>query len=675
MTSSLATTAGAGAARLATILFAGLLSACVGDKDPVEPSGDSGRPQLEDADGDGYGAEVDCDDTSSAISPGAAEICNGLDDDCDGLTDEAGVEDGTRWYPDADADGFGDGPSGVLLCEQPEGWVADATDCDDGNASVSPDADELCDTLDNDCDGEIDEAGARDGLPAHEDADGDGYGDAPTTVVCAYEDGYVANGSDCDDGDAASYPGATERCDDADNDCDGEIDNDATDGTTYFEDGDGDNYGVSTSTIEACDRPTGYASRAGDCDDDNRNTYPGASERCDDEDNDCDGDTDEDAIDSNHYYTDLDGDGYGTDDTEVVTCDDMAGDDIATEGGDCDDDDTAVNPGVDETWYDGIDQDCDGKSDYDADGDGYVLASLEDEDAPTIDPGTGEIVDDGSRTLGGDCDDEDRRVSPAQIERCNDIDDNCDGEVDNDARDATIWYVDLDDDGFGAESSAEALCDAPDYEGTRVGGDCDDADATINPGAEEACGDDDGVDNDCDSVVDEVCYSGDLNYLQVAGTDPDDYECDLWWTTQWVETGSMCPDCEYGFNTELSYEPDISDNRGRCVDERDADFTWLLSLDLGYDGGPEARVWYGYRIDYGYYYDDDVDYDVGDPGYAEPPYATYTYWQPLFYATFDEATGALTFEYGYFYAYDYGRDTYYYGSQIYGTADLDGLGG
>ena len=100
----------------------------------------------------------------------------------------------------------------------------------------------------------------------------------------------------------------------------------------------------------------------------------------------------------------------------------------------------------------------------------------------------------------------------------------------------------------------------------------------------------------------------------------------------------------------------------------------MLGLDLDYDGGPDARVWYGASLDYGYY-DDDVDYDTDyAPGPARPP-AAYTYWQPMFYADFDESTGMLTFNYGYFYAYDYGGDTYYYGSTIYGTANLDGLGG
>jgi serine protease len=135
----------------------------------------AGSSSGTDADGDGYDDTVDCDDTDSAVNPGAAEVCgDGIDNDCDGVDDVCTV--------DLDGDGYDD-----------------TVDCDDTDASVNPGATEVCgDGIDNDCDG------VDDTCPV--DADGDGYDD---TV-------------DCDDTDASVNPGATEVCGDGiDNDCDG----------------------------------------------------------------------------------------------------------------------------------------------------------------------------------------------------------------------------------------------------------------------------------------------------------------------------------------------------------------------------------------------------------------------------------------------------------------------
>ena len=120
-----------------------------------------------------------------------------------------------------------------------------------------------------------------------------------------------------------------------DNDCDGDADGDAEDMATWYPDSDGDGYGVDGATAVACDKPTGYASTTTDCDDTDRRIYPGASERCDDEDNDCDGEIDESALDARTYYPDADADGYGTDEGTVTQCDTPDGD-YATTSGDCD---------------------------------------------------------------------------------------------------------------------------------------------------------------------------------------------------------------------------------------------------------------------------------------------------------------------------------------------------
>ena len=105
-----------------------------------------------DSDGDGFSeCEGDCDDFNSAINPGATEVCDGIDNNCDGTIDE-GVT--TAFYADADGDGFGDASDTVEDCTAPTGYVTDNTDCDDTNATIYPGAPELCDGLDNDCDGD-----------------------------------------------------------------------------------------------------------------------------------------------------------------------------------------------------------------------------------------------------------------------------------------------------------------------------------------------------------------------------------------------------------------------------------------------------------------------------------------------------------------------------------------
>ncbi len=113
---------------------------------------DTGEVRF-DGDGDGYTSDEDCDDDAPGVHPNAVEICNGVDDDCDGVVDDAA---GDLWYADDDGDGFGDPGSETQSCDAAEGTVADNTDCDDTAADIHPNADELCDGLDNHCDGAAD---------------------------------------------------------------------------------------------------------------------------------------------------------------------------------------------------------------------------------------------------------------------------------------------------------------------------------------------------------------------------------------------------------------------------------------------------------------------------------------------------------------------------------------
>ena len=418
---------------------------------------------MADADGDGYiktsqGGD-DCDDFNPEIHPGADEICDGVDNDCDGTIDNNAV----------------DCPEG-FICINAECVIADAdgdgynadVDCDDNNPQVYPGAPELCDGLDNDCNGTIDDGADNncpagmiciDGACAFEDADGDGY---PSDI-------------DCDDNDPNTHPGAPEICgDDIDNDCDGQVDNVDNDFDGFY-----------------C-----YE----DCDDFDPNVHPGAPEYCDGLDNDCNGTVDDGAdiycpsgmvcVGGVCVFVDADGDGYPSDI-------------------DCDDNDPNTYPGAPEICGDDIDNDCDGQVDnVDNDFDGFYCYE--------------------------DCDDFNSNIHPGAPEYCDGWDNDCNGTVDDNTIDcpgcsvcigAVCVYVDGDGDGWTCDidcddgdpntyPGAPEFCDGVDRncngivfedmdsDGWPCNLDCDDTRSDVYPGAPELC---DGVDNDCDTIIDEGC--------------------------------------------------------------------------------------------------------------------------------------------------------------------------
>ncbi len=362
----------------------------------------------DDADGDGYRVcDDDCDDTDDTRHPGATELCDGHDNDCDGSVPADEV--------DADSDTY-------RVCDG---------DCDDSVGTVYPGAIELCDEIDNDCDGS---AGA-------DEVDGDGDGQ----MVCAH---------DCDDADATVYTGADELCDGLDNDCDtvlpaDEVDNDgdarveclwdaggwdgdaAVTGDQDCDDADADNYPGNTEDCDGADNDCdGYAGIGevdgdgdgfmlceDDCDDGDPLTYDGAIEQCDGIDNDCDGVVPADE-------TDDDGDGRDE-------CGDL----------DCDDGDGTVYPGASELC-DGQDNDCDGSlgpAEIDDDADSYTECD-------------------------GDCDDADGSAYPGAAEICGDgIDQDCDGldEVCSDCDIEVPGDHSFIQDAIGAAADGDMICVAP----------------------------------------------------------------------------------------------------------------------------------------------------------------------------------------------------------------------
>ncbi len=215
----------------------------------------------------------DCDDGDPSVFPGAEELCNRSDDDCDRTVDEDAT-DASVWYADLDGDGHGDPASSTVACEAGATSVADDTDCDDTDATVSPVATELCDGVDNDCDFDTDESGAADATTWYADTDADGFGDPDSaTTACEAPTDHVADLTDCDDSDAAVNAYADEDCNDTDDDCDLSIDEGLTEATWYL-DGDGDGYGTPDTTTEACEAPSGYVDSDTDCDDTDASVFP-----------------------------------------------------------------------------------------------------------------------------------------------------------------------------------------------------------------------------------------------------------------------------------------------------------------------------------------------------------------------------------------------------------------
>jgi hypothetical protein len=453
-----------------------------------------GRPGLvEDA--------TDCDDARAETHPGATEVCNGIDDDCDGSRDEGLL---LTFYVDADGDTHGLASVSMQACSAPSGYVTSSDDCNDGCASCFPGSAEVCDGLDNDCDGTID-----DGVLStfYVDADGDTYGTTVTTQACTMPSGYAARSGDCNDGCATCNPGRSEICDGLDNDCDGTIDDGVL--STFYVDADGDTYGT-TVTTQACTMPSGYAARSGDCNDGCATCYPGRSEVCDGLDNDCDTLVDDGVLLT--FYVDADGDTYGTTVT-TQACTMPSG--YAARSGDCNDGCATCNPGRSEVC-DGLDNDCDTLVD-----DGVLLTFYRDADSDMHGLATMSVAactaPSGYVALGDDCNDACATCYPGRAEVCDGLDNNCNTTVDDGV--LTTFYLDCDGDNFTlASPTTRMACSTPARPASCTG---------LIVWRLSRSGLNDCADEDSDAYPGQTAYSGTPISGPRAGTTmPHDFNCD-----------------------------------------------------------------------------------------------------------------------------------------------------
>ena len=452
-----------------------------------------------DEDGDGFENIDDCNDNDSTIFPDATELCDGVDNNCDGQIDEGVL---STYYADADGDGFGNSEVSIESCSETDGFVSNGSDCDDLDKDAHPGSTEICDGIDNDCNEEIDEGV---GETLYIDNDGDGFGDANQPIsACRNTPGVATLAGDCNDNNIVITPLATEYCDGIDNNCNGITDEGVT--TTYYLDNDEDGFGDADQPAEACSQPQGYVLDDSDCNDIESFTYPGAIEKCDFEDNNCDGQTDESSsVDASIWYGDGDGDGYGNPNLSFLSC--YPPTNYVASGDDCDDGDITIHPGATEVC-DSIDNNCDSYTDeqdpnlsdpttfyldHDGDGFGDPNISVLRCSAPT-----------NYTTDNTDCNDINAQVFPQAPEQCGTIDHNCDGVIGNidPLADSSshVWYADTDIDGFGDPQSTQTSCLQPNgFVADNT--DCDDSEQDVSPIGIEIC---DSIDNDCDSFIDDA---------------------------------------------------------------------------------------------------------------------------------------------------------------------------
>ena len=505
----------------------------------------------------GYAAESgDCDDLDRTIYPGAEEVCDGADNNCDpdGKVDEEDLVEYFVFYVDADGDGYGDPENSIEHCAVQDGVVENNTDCDDGNPFFQEKGpvEIPYNGIDDNCDS----------------SDGDGDQDGDTYWASDYVDQVEGEpmpipegmGDDCDDSRADVHPNAIDDWyDGVDSDCGGENDCDI----------DGDGFVVQGEA--ACVLPDDGSGEAPeyDCDDHDPDINPFAEEVCDEEgrDENCNGDADEVGVSGcQDYYFDADEDGYGDSATAICRCEPGLLEVLVD--GDCQPSLDYAYPGAFDPPHDGEDWDCAGDEDYDYDRDGYVR----DEDVGL----TTEGVEGTGELPGGDCDDNDATVNPDAEEVAADgQDSDCDG--------LELCFVDADNDGHRESSGEVTILSVPiDCTGDGAASesvpadDCVDSDADYYPGAPDAWYD--AEDKDC-AGNDDFDQDGD-------GHSHRDYEGS---DTFWVDGDTWTP-VEGALDSRLSDDDcdDTNPELGSTSQDRDCDGT--LTDDDCDDEDPESPI-------------------------------------------------------------------------------------
>jgi hypothetical protein len=458
------------------------------------------KPVCTDADGDGFYAEggscgpADCDDNDNTTYPGAPELCDGINNDCDGQVNEGlsmtGL-DGRTFTGVGQSCGAGVCAGGTTRCGLDKAGLICGTE-DMAGA-------ETCNGMDDNCDGQTDEGGVCPSIFYYCDQDGDTYISSDTTGTCNSYNcapfGCTATpGDDCDDANFTTHAGAAEVCNGIDDDC-----------SALTADGSGESwYNQGTSCgLGKCDGNTGVLTCQAGAQVDTCNPYAGAvSESCNDatgydgSDNNCDGTTDLDC----NSYCDQDGDNY-TSHEICVSAGELPGD--------CDDTSADINPGKEDIACDGIDQDC-STADFqgtDIDGDGYKI--------------------EGGLCGAIDCNDANASIYPGKTEsqQCLGASETCPGTQERTCQDAgtyTSWTACDYTESNGQTCSDTDECTADDVcsEGSCTGsqvtcgsaGSCDGTNkiwtgtcdavlgCTIQDAPAETCN---GIDDDCDIAIDE----------------------------------------------------------------------------------------------------------------------------------------------------------------------------